>query len=73
MPELSGESFDAVILCCRLKGNLFFYLMVKRLGKKKKRERLGKTKVPQLVINFGANTLFCIPYTLILAIYLYGR
>ena len=72
MPELSGESFDAVILCCRLKGNLFFYLMVKRLGKKK-RERLGKTKVPQLVINFGANTLFCIPYTLILAIYLYGR
>ena len=39
MPELSGESFDAVILCCRLKGNLFFYLMVKRLGKKKKRER----------------------------------
>ena len=47
MPELSGESFDAVILCCRLKGNLFFYLMVKRLGKKKKRERdLAKLKFP---------------------------
>ena len=64
MPKLSGKSFDALILCCRLKGNLFSYLMVKKFG---------KTKVPQLVINFGANTLFCIPYILILGIYLYGH
>ena len=36
-------------------------------------KRFGKTKVPQLVINFGANTLFGIPYILILGIYLYGH
>ena len=48
MPELSGKSFDAVILCCRLKGNLLFYLMVKRLRKKRKEiERdLAKLKFP---------------------------
>lgn len=64
MPERSGRRFDALILCYRLKGNLFSELMV---------QRLAKMEVAQLVINFASKALSCIAYILILDSCSYGH